>query len=183
MSSDEYDDRQRDSNDYLHNRQERLDLEEMLARRHNAVYQAIWKKEHLGTASEFDGVPSDSSGINMFDSRTFETRNRPQTVYEQWLKHKTRLIIKLESSNFLPVNVTQQWIRRVKQLDIFKPSRGFEKLDELYANYSYLVDKYKPQRDIFDMAVAKTIEFENEMHDLMLELDWLKAILKHVEVC
>jgi hypothetical protein len=182
VSSDDHDDRQRDSNDYLRSRQEKRYLEKMLARRQDAVREAIRKKDLLGTAGEFGGVPSDSSGINCDDSHTLETRNKPQTVYEQWLKHKTRLIIKLESSNFLPAKVTRQWIRKIKQLDIFKPSRGLGELDELFAEYSYVVDQNRPQRDIFDMASAKTIEFEKEMHDLMHEFDWLKAILKHVEI-
>jgi hypothetical protein len=182
VSRDDYDDRQRDSDDYLHRRQERLDFEEMLARRHDAVYEAIRKKEHLPTASVLGGVPSDSSGVNLDDLPAFEARNKPQTVYEQWLKHKTRFIIKLESSDFLPANVIQQWIRKIKQLDIFKPSRGLEEIDALYAEYTFVVDQYKPQRDVFDKVETKTIVFKNEMHDLMHELDWLKAILKHVEI-
>ena len=182
MSSDDYDDRQRDSNDYLRSQQEKLDFEEMLVRRYGTVYKAIRGKKHIRTARGFGGAPSDSSGIKIDDSRAFEARNKPQTVYEQWLKRKTRLIIKLESSNFLPAKVTRQWIRKIKQLDIFKPAMGLEELDDLYTDCSYVVDQNNPQRDIIDMAVAKTIEFENEMHDLMHELDWLKAILKHVEV-
>lgn len=182
MSSDDNDERRRDSNDYLCGRQERLDFEEMLAKRLDAVYEAIRKKNHLRSTSEIDGEPSDPSCINMDDLPAFEARNKPQTVYELWLKHKTRLIIKLESSYFLPAKVARQWIRKIKQLDIFKPSRGLEELDEIYAEYSYVVDQYRPQRDLFDVAVAKTIEFENDMHDFMHEFDWLRAILKHVDV-
>jgi hypothetical protein len=54
-------------------------------------------------------------------------------------------------------------------------------LDDLYTDYLCAVEEYKPQRDVFDMAVAKTMEFDREMRELKIELDWLKAILKHVE--
>jgi hypothetical protein len=57
-----------------------------------------------------------------------------------------------------------------------------EEIDALYAEYTFVVDQYKPQRDVFDKVETKTIVFKNEMHDLMHELDWLKAILKHVEI-
>lgn len=182
MSRDDYDDRQRDSNDYLRRQQETLAFEEMLARRHDTVYKAIGEREPLRTASGAGCAPSDSSGIKIYDSRVFEARNKPQTVYEQWLKHKTRLIIKLESSNFLSAKVTRQWIRKIKRLDIFKPSRGLEELDELFTDYSNVVDQYKPQRGDMDMTVAKAIEFNNEIHDIIHDLDWLKTLLKHVEV-
>ncbi len=182
MSSDDYDDQRRDSNDGSHRRREQLDFEEILARRRDAVSEAIRTKKYSKVVSEFGFMPSDSSSIYTNKSGTYEERNKPQTAYEQFLKHKTRLIIKLESSSFLPTHVTQQWIRKIKQLDIFQPSSGLVELDELYTDYLYAVDQYNPQRDQFDMTVAKTIEFETEMYDLMHELDWLKVILKHVEV-
>lgn len=182
MSSDDYDDRQRDSNDYLRCRHEQLDFEDMLAKRHDAVHEAIRKKDYSRAASEFGAVSSEPSGIYVDNSGAFEARNKPQTVYEQWLRHKTRLIIKLESSNFLPTDVTQQWIRKIKQLNIFQPPRGLEEVDELHADYLYTVDQYKPQHDISDMAVANTIQLKKEMHDIMHELDRLKVILKHVDI-
>lgn len=181
LSIDDYDERRQDSNDYLNRRQERLDFEDKLARRRDAVYDAIRKNDYSSAASEFDAAPSDSTGIDADYSSFLETRDRPQTAYGQFLKHSTRLIIRLESSRFLPANIAQQWVKRIKRLDIFQPSNGLLELDELYTDYLYAVDKYKPQRDIFDMAVAKTMEFDREMRELKIELDWLKAILKHVD--
>ena len=182
MSSDDYDDRQRGSSDCSPFRQEQLNFEEILERRRDAVSEAFPKKRYSKVASWFGFDPSGSSGVFKNNSKAFETRDRPRTAYEQFLKHKTRLIIKLEASLFLPARVTQQWVRKIKQLDLFQPSSGLMELDELYTDYLYAVDQYNPRHEHLEMAVSKTTEFESEMYDLMQELDWLKAILKHVEV-
>ncbi len=182
MSSDDYDDRHRGSGDCLPFRHEQLNFEDILERRRGAVSEAFPKKKYSKLISWFGFEPSDSSGVYKNNLDVFDTRDRPQTAYEQFLKHKTRLIIKLEASHFLPARVTQQWIRKIKQLDLFQPSIGLMELDELYTDYLYAVDQYNPRREHLEMAVSKTVEFESEMYDLMHELDWLKAILKHVEV-
>lgn len=122
------------------------------------------------------------SDADAHESENPATRGRQRTAFGQFLAHTTRLIIHLESSRFLPNSVTRQWIRRIKQIDIFQPSKGLLELDALDADYLYAADEYKPRRDVFDLAAAESMQFDREMHNIRQELDWIKAILKHVEV-
>ena len=55
MSSDDFDERRRESNEYLNRRQNQLDFEDKLAQRSHAVYRKIRNK--------YGVVPSDSSDI------------------------------------------------------------------------------------------------------------------------
>ena len=182
MATDDFDERRRESNDYLNRRQDRLDFEDGLMRQSAAVSKAIRKKDFSRAADELGIDPSFASGTDAEDSGIAGVRDRPQTAFGQFLTHSTRLIIQLESSRFLPNRVAQQWIRRIKQIDIFQPAIGLLEIDALYAEYMHAVEKYKPQRDVFDLAVSQTMEFEREMHRLKLDLDWIKVILKHVQV-
>jgi hypothetical protein len=104
----------------------------------------------------------------------------PPTAEEQFAEHSKKLIAVLQFSSFLPTYLTQQWIGKIKSINLYQPSKGLVILDELFADYWRAVDKYKPKLNIFDLAVVKTIEFDGEIHDIKYELDWLESILKHV---
>lgn len=128
-----------------------------------------------------DSDSPDSSVTDYSYSREAARAPRPPTAEEQFAEHSTLLITALQVSSFLPTYLTQQWIRKIKEINIYQPSKGLVIFDELCAGYWRGVEEYKPRRDIFDLAVAKTMEFDSEMHDIKQELDWLEAILKHVE--
>jgi hypothetical protein len=182
VTIDDFYERRCESIDYLNRRQDRLDFEDGLARRRDTVSEAIRKKDYSRAVSEFGIDPSWSSDADAHESVKPGTRGRQRTAFGQFLAHTTRLIIHLESSRFLPNRVARQWIKRIKQVDIFQPSNGLLELDALYTDYLYIADEYKPQRDVFDLAAAGSMEFDREMHNIRYELDWIKAILKHVEV-
>lgn len=52
--------------------------------------------------------------------------------------------------------------------------------NKLCEDYWRTVEEYKPWRAIFNLAAARTMEFDNKMHEIKPELDWIAIILKHV---
>ena len=132
-----------------------------------------------GYISDWDSDDSPVADFDYSDSPVRETR--PPTAEEQFAEHSTQLITALRFSSFLPTHLIQRWIRKIKEINICQPAKGLVILDELFAGYWCAADEFKPQRDIFDLAIAKTMEFDNEMDEIKQELDWLEVILKHVE--
>jgi hypothetical protein len=128
-----------------------------------------------------DSGSPDSSVPYASHTAVSEQATRPPTAEEQFAEHLTGFITVLQSSRFLPRYLTQQWIGKIKEINIYLPSKGLVILDQLNAEYLRAIEEYQPQRDIFDLAVARTMEFDSEMRNLKHELNWLEAILKHVE--
>ncbi len=111
----------------------------------------------------------------------FMDTTRPPSAEEQFAEHSDGLVSALRVSNFLPTRVTQLWIRKVNKINLNQPLKGLMILDELFAGYWRAAEEYKPHRDIFDLAIVKSMEFDSEMHDIKRELDWLEVVLKHME--
>lgn len=105
----------------------------------------------------------------------------PPTAEEQFNEHSERLSVALKYSTFLPNNTTQEWIREIKEIKKYSPSKGLRILHMIFLGYRLARDKYKPHRDIFDLAIEEEMRFDREMQIIKRELDWLETILKHVE--
>jgi len=181
MYRDDYEERIRESNEYLDRRADQLDFERTLAERSDAIYTAIRKKDYSRASWELGIFPSGSLETDSSFSTASTESNRQPTAEEQFTEHSTRLIAILQYSSSLPTYVTQEWIRKVKKINLYQPSEALIILYNLFADYRRAVEEYKPRRDIFDLAVAETMKFDREMENIRRELDWLKAILKHVE--
>jgi hypothetical protein len=179
--ADDWDDRRRESNDYLNRRDDQLRFEETQAKRTKAVYDAIHDEDDLRLYLELGITPPDSSDVDLDDLSDYDEENRTPTAQEQFAEHSSSLRVALQFSQALPSYLTQEWINKIREIDIYKPSQGLQILDELLEGYEWASERFKPQRDIFNLAITETMRFDEEMREIKHELDWLRAILKHVE--
>lgn len=131
----------------------------------------------------YNGYEDSPSETDLCPSSDSNERERPPTAEEQFNEHSERLFVVLKYSTFLPNNLTQEWVRKIKDIRSEKhsASTSLKILEEIYLEYTHTRVTYKPQRDIWDFAVNKEMRFDKEMNVIKHELDWLQAILKHVE--
>ena len=169
--------RLRESNDFLNRQDDQSDFENEQTKRTDDVYKGIIKKDDFKINSALGIVPSVSTDTDSDYSSSSEEKNKPPTVEEQFAEYSSRLITTLELSKFLPTYVTHEWIRKIKKIN---PLTGLLILDELFADYQRALEEYKPQRDILDMAIGKTMQFDVKMQDIKRELDQLRAIFLSV---
>lgn len=181
MAYDDFEDRRQQSNNYLNRRDDQLDFERKQAEQSKTVYDAILNKNHSRAYAEL-GIPApDPSDVDSEYSDTSQESNRQPSAQEQFAEHSARLIANLRLSSALPAHITQEWIGKIEQITILLPTIGLRILNGIMEDYLQALDEYKPQRDIFNLAISETMQFDEDMRDIKLELDWLEAILKHVE--
>jgi hypothetical protein len=169
--------RRQDLNDY----HDRLDDQEYERRRQEEISEALHEGLRTGNFSKFylklGVVPP-----NTAETAALPAQSPPQpTAFDQFLEHSAQLKATLESATCLPNAVAANWVRSIQSINFMQPTAGLATIHHLLAEYEQARYDYKPQRDIFDLKVYETFQFEQEMAAIKFELDWLKAILEHVE--
>jgi len=171
--------RRQDSNDYFN----RLDDQKDETRKQEEISEAFHKGLRTGDYSEFYWraglVPPDSTTDST--ASTMPLLNQQPTALDQFLKHSTQLKTVLETTTCLPDSLTTSWIKVIQNINLFQPTAGLVIVHNILAEYELARYDYKPQRDIFDLKIYETLHFEQDMSRIKFELDWLKAILEHVE--
>jgi hypothetical protein len=109
---------------------------------------------------------------------TSEKRDESPTAEQQLAEHSNRIITELQRSRFLPRSVTQQWIHKIQEIEIHHPLEGLAIIDTLVLDHRLTIEKHRPQRNVYDLAIRETMMFDNEMCNIKQELDALKAILE-----
>jgi len=121
---------------------------------------------------------SDAGGLNDSSSASKESKS-PPTAEEQLDEQSERLFVTLKNSTFLPKNITQEWGRKIKEIKKCSPSKALTILDKIFLEYRDARAKYKPQRNILDMAIYKEMQYDKEMDNIKRKLDLLNKTLKH----
>lgn len=104
-------------------------------------------------------------------------RSATPSAEAQFGEHYDNLHLLLERCTVLPRTVTQPWRRALtfgKDIELKAAQRT---VDAVMAEHQQARTDFQPS--VFD--VAKGMRFMTEMDDLKAELDWLGAILVHVE--
>jgi hypothetical protein len=126
---------------------------------------------------------SDSTEANVDSTSESDPSDSIPTAEEQFNEHSERLFVALRNSTFLPTDTTRKWINQIKEITKCTPSRGLKILALIASEYRHARHLYKPQRDVWDLGVHKEMLFDTEMDIIKRELDWLEAILNHVDAC
>jgi hypothetical protein len=109
-----------------------------------------------------------------------EHRGEPPSADEQLAAFSRQLIIILETAPFLPPQVVQAWVGRIKNIDINRPAKGLAILRTLFESYDTFA-QYEPRPNIFDLAIDRSMRYLDDMRDIKRELNKLEALLRHVD--
>lgn len=104
-------------------------------------------------------------------------RSAVPTAEQQFSEHYDRLHRLLESCTVLPRSVTRRWLRALTFGRDIELQAAQRTVDAVMAEHQQARTDLQPS--IFD--VAKGMHFMTEMDEIKAELDWLGAILVHVE--
>jgi hypothetical protein len=168
--------------DYPEDRQyDQKQFENGLAEQSKAVYDAILTKDH-SKARWVLGVPPAGSAETVEEADVPERSSTPPTAAEQFAEHSAKLTAALKYSGTLPAAVTEQWMRKVGEIDLYEPTKGLVVLEDLFARFELTSDRYKPRPNIWNVDAGPIMNFADEMRGIERELKWLRNLLKHVEL-
>lgn len=114
MYGDDYEERRRASNEYLNRREDQLAFESDLARRRDAIYDALRTGDHSRTSWELGIVPedTDSEAVNATDPREVGTTESRESLTEQ-IRHQVQEVLAILLASDLPTSSKEDWIKRL----------------------------------------------------------------------
>jgi hypothetical protein len=109
-----------------------------------------------------------------------EHHAEPPSADEQLAAFSRQLIVIIETARFLPPNVVQDWVEKIRRIDIHRPVQGLAILRTLFESYDTF-EQYAPRPNIFDLAIDRSMRYLDDMRDIKRELNKLEALLRHVD--
>lgn len=176
---DDYNDRRRESNNYLNRMQDLSDFQTAQGRKRDAVYKAIQDKNWSRAKSELDVPPSDTD-----DYSEDYTEPQPQrNLTAEFDYHKKKLGDALASARFFPYSAEEAWMNQISAIELFKPSNGRQILEAVMNEFEYAKAKFAPPKFDPDNPFSRaSFRFESEVFEIEWELGKLDGILLDAEI-
>lgn len=170
---DDWNDRRQGSIDSLNRAADQSDFHRSQMEKSRAVSDGILHHDDFQVRRELGitpPVPDDDGGGSAGSAE-------PASVQQLFNECRANLRATFKYSEVLPAHLTQEWIARLDTIDLGKPLPGLDTHRELVRDYEAAVERARPRRDIFNLAITEEMRFEREREEVTRAFRTLSAIL------
>jgi hypothetical protein len=154
-------------------------FEKALAESRDAFYKAILSKNE-SMARFLAGVPPAGLAptINRSPARAQRTTAE---VGEDFDEYADKFAQALRRTGGLPSEVKEEWISRLKTIDLYEPAKALDIVANLLTRLDLARDRYRPRPNVFNLDVEPIMKFAEDMGRIEAELKWLRGVLESVQ--
>lgn len=172
---DDYDERIRESNEYLERRRDAFDAETAAAARRDEFYDKLIGGDHDGLRSMFGIEP----GVTDLGGERVPRRN--PSLQDRLRRSVSDFSVTVGASRYVSRDVAERWVDEVRSLDLDEYLDGHLVIDRIEDELGDLRLETKPVRDIFSMSPSSELHHMRSFESIEYELSRIRRLLDDVK--